>query len=880
MPSRARGYQYASSGIAIVLALTLASTSALASPKPFNIDSEEAPRSLLEFGRQSAMQILFASEKVKGVVTNAVHGNYEPLDALRMLLKGTPLVISEKADGVLVVGPRVTGRNSSTADPVLANGDGRSASLGQSDAVGAQYEPGNPPVSNSFSGSLPASGSDKNGLSEIVVTARKQSERLQDVPMSITALSGATLQASGALTVADIAREVPGLNVVSVGPGQNQLIIRGVSSSGGVPTVGFYIDDTPIESPLNFQAGSAMDPELLDLERVEVLRGPQGTLYGASSMGGTVKYLTTQPDLTLTQGYVKTTLSDTDGGGFNYGVSGLLNEPVIPGYVALRMTAFYRHEDGYIDRYPIDPNNYLGALPGPVTKDVNTEKSYGARISVEIKPSEGFTITPWFWIQRTDSGSPFTIDEPPGNFDYLIQTRDVSEPVTDEMRLAALTIDGNIQALDLTSTTSYRDRLFDAIEDDSKVAYYYFSPVPQSYVYPLGFNNYFGDHDFTEEMRGSASVGPVHGLLGLFYLHTDNYQATNLPIPEGYNAAFGTPFGNQPFYVSYNSSRTVQKAVFGEINVDVTRKLQATVGARVFEVTQTYGTFANGVFNGGLTTGLGASKDNGTNPKFELSYHFTPDLLAYATAAKGFRQGGPLVGLPVSLCDADLKTIGLNGFPSSFKADTLWNYELGAKTAWLDHRLTVNAAVYYIDWTNIQQLIALPTCGYSFTGNFGKATSKGSEVEVQYEPVPALRFTLGAAYNDATLTSTISGAQGQPGDTLENAPRWMGSVSAEYHREIAANISGYARFDFSTTTNQYNNFDKTSNYYNRPGYSLGNVRLGAKYRSWDAALFIENVANKHAETALPQSYAVDLPTTRRLSVNRPRTIGLDLRLDF
>ena len=625
--------------------------------------------------------------------------------------------------------------------------------------VFAQSQPPAAPVSSAT-----------EGLQEIVVTARKQSERLQDVPISITAVSGATLEASGALTVADIAREVPGLNVVSVGPGQNQIIIRGVSSSGGVPTVGFYIDDTPIESPDNL-AGSVMDPALFDLDRVEVLRGPQGTLYGASSMGGTVKYVTAQPDLMATQAYVKTMLSDTDGGGFNYGVSGLLNEPLIPGYVALRVNAFYLDEDGYIDRYPINPNNYLAALPGPVTNDINTESSYGMRVSLEIKPTENLSIKPWIWIQRTDLGAPFTIDDPPGSFQNLIQTRDVNEPITDKFGLAAITIDGNLPGVQLTSSTSYFDRLFDAVEDDSKVGYYYFSPVPQSYVYPLSYDNYFGDHDFTEEIRGSASAGPVHGLLGLFYLHTDNYTSTNLPIPAGYNAAFGTPFGNQTFYVSYASSQTVQKAVFGEINVDVTSKLQATVGARVFEVTQSVLGTTNGVFNGGFTESIGASKDTGTNPKYELSYHLTPDILAYATAAKGFRQGGPLTGLPANICDADLKAIGLSAFPTSFKADTLWNYELGAKSSWLDHRLTVNGAVYYIDWKNIQQLISLPTCGLAFTGNFGQAYSEGSELEIQYEPVPSLRLTLGAAYNEAELLSTVTGAQGQKGDTLEDAPK-------------------------------------------------------------------------------------------------------------
>jgi iron complex outermembrane recepter protein len=708
-------------------------------------------------------------------------------------------------------------------------------------------------------------------LAEVVVTARKVSERLQDVPISITAVSAETLKRSGAQTLADISREVPGLNVVTVGPGQNQIIIRGLSSSGGAPTAGFYIDDTPMD---------AMDPALFDLERVEVLRGPQGTLYGADSMGGTVRYVTRQPDLVATQHTVTAILSDTDGGGLNYEANGLLNEPLVSGRVAMRAVAFFRDQEGYIDRYPIDPNNYLGSLVGPVTRNVNIERTYGMRLGIKLRPSDAFSVTPSVWIQRTTLGAPFTFDDPPGSFANPIQTRDVTEPITDQLELYSVTIEANIQGLHVTASTSYRNRTFDAIEDNSKVIYFNLSPVPQSYVYPVPNDNYFANHVFTEEVRGSASVGSVHGLLGLFYSHQDNFSVFNQPIPPGYNAAFGTPFGDQLFFQGTDSNQEVQRAVYGEINVDVTQQLQATFGARVFSVTQyDYGVFT-GVFNGGYFAAGGSSYDSGTNPKFELSYRLAPDLLSYATAAKGFRPGGPLPGLTGVICNADLAALGLSSLPTSFKADTLWSYELGAKTAWLDNRLTINGAIYYIDWSNIQQNISLPTCGLNFTGNFGTAFSEGGELEIHYEPTSTLRLTLGAAYNEAKLLSTVVGAQGGKGDPLESTPKWMGSVSAEYHRQFGNAGSAYARLDFSTTSHQYNNFTPTSIYYNRAGYSLANVRVGAKHEAWDAALFINNAFNKRAETALPLSYAIDLPTTRRVSLNRPRTIGLEIRFDL
>ena len=198
----------------------------------------------------------------------------------------------------------------------------------------------------------------------------------------------------------------------------------------------------------------------------------------------------------------------------------------------------------------------------------------------------------------------------------------------------------------------------------------------------------------------------------------------------------------------------------------------------------------------------------------------------------------------------------------------------------MDHRLTVNGDVYYIDWKNIQQLILLPVCGFDFTGNFGTASSKGVELELQYQPIPSFRFALGSAYNEAVLTSTVTGSQGNVGDTLENAPKWPGNATAEYHVDFNSEISGFARMDFNTTSHEHNNFDPTTIYYNLPGYSLANLRIGAKQNRFQSSLFVNNLFNKHAETALYESYAINLPTARRIGLNRPRTIGIDLRCDW
>ena len=715
----------------------------------------------------------------------------------------------------------------------------------------------------------------KESLQEVIVTARKRTERLQDVPMSVAAVSAQDIQKAGAISLSDLGHEVAGLTVVSAAPGQNVITLRGLSGNN---TVGFYIDDTP----LTIGIGNAvqltnyvMDPALFDLSRVEVLRGPQGTLYGAGSFGGTVRYITNQPDLTETHATAKATLSDTDGGGFNEEVDGLVNVPLIPGDFGLRAMAFERDYDGYIDRYPTNPNNYLAALSGPVDHDINTEKTCGGRVALEAKPTDFFSATLAAYFQDMRLGAPFTFDSPPGTFDDPIQSRLLSEPSTDRFALYTLVMQGDLQNVHLMSSTAYSDRLVYNTEDDSKDLYFFFPQVGQ--VYPSPLYSEAGNHNFVEEIRASGSAGPVHALIGVFYAHAVSFGYLNWPTSAGYVPLFG----NEPTYYNWNDFLDVQKALFGELNIDLLPGLQATIGDRIYRQSQRYTLYINGVLNGGGATGPTEiqSEASGTTPKYELSYHVSPDILTYATAAEGYREGGPLYPFP-DTCAGDLANLGLSAAPTAYKPDTIWNYEAGAKTQWLDHRVTMNGAVYYIDWSNIQQNVTLPTCGFGFTGNFGTASSKGTELEAHYNPTDALELSVGLAYDEAKLTSTVPGAQGHAGQPLEYAPRWMGSGSIEYTRALWDRTSAYVRAGFSAISHADANYNAQSIYYNVAGYSLLNLRLGVTRDSWQGGFFINNALNKAAETELPLSNGIDLPTQRRVSLNRPRTIGIDVRYDY
>jgi outer membrane receptor protein involved in Fe transport len=711
-------------------------------------------------------------------------------------------------------------------------------------------------------------------LVDIVVTARKTTERLQDTPMSIAVITADAIEKTGATTLEDLGRETPGLTIISAAPGQNAITLRGLSGNN---TVGFYLDDTPLSigignavQPTNFD----MDPALFDLDRVEVLRGPQGSLYGASSFGGTVRYITNQPNLTEEHVTAKVIASGTENGGFNEEVDGLFNQPIIPGYLAVRAMVFDRNNSGYIDQYPTDPSNYLAVLPGPVNKDINTEQTFGGRIAIEAKPVDQFSATLAAYYQHMDLGAPFTFDAPPGSFSDPIQSRLVREPSTDQVQLYTLTLQGDVQPVHVTSSTSYMDRYVFNAEDDSKDLSFFF---PQAAVYPSTLYAEAGNHNFVEEMRASGGAGPVHGVVGLFYAHAVAYGTLNWPTPPQYEAAFGS----EPVYYNWNDFLDVQKATFGELDIDLLPGLQASLGDRIYQQSQRYAVYINGIFNGGVETPASShtSEARGTTPKYGLSYHVTPDVLTYATVAKGYREGGPLFPFP-SICAGDLAALGFSTPPTAYKPDTIWNYELGAKTEWLEHRLTMNGAVYYIDWTNIQQNVTLPTCGENFVGNFGSASSKGAEFEMNYDPVRVLKLTLSLSYNEAKLTSTVPGAAGQAGQTLEYAPRWTGATSAEYTHTVNADTSAYLRGDFSSTTREDTSYNSQSIYYNIAGYSLLNLRLGVKHLGWTGGLFVTNALDRHAETELPLSNGVDLQTQRRIALNRPRTIGVDIRFDY
>jgi iron complex outermembrane receptor protein len=722
-------------------------------------------------------------------------------------------------------------------------------------------------------------------LQGITVTAAKREQNIQKVPISMTAYSGEQLERQGVTSLLDLARIAPALNVASSGPGENNLVIRGISSSAGsAATVGYYLDDVPIAASSNaalLSTRGVIDPSVFDIARVEVLRGPQGTIYGSSSMGGTIKYVTNQPDTDSVEGRIKTDVSGTYHGGPNADINGVLNIPLMPGVVGLRVSAYYRDDDGYIDRYPVDPTNYLAAEPNSKKQDnVNTYKTYGTRIALLIKPDDTLTITPSFIYQYSKLGSPFTYDKIPSSLADPYQVRDVNENNIQKSSISNLAIHKQFQNFELMSSTSYFTRDVSLNDDASKVVNYFFG-FPT--VYPVPMHGDYKNNEFTEEVRATSKFdGPFQALVGAFYHNVSAPLSSSIPFPAGFNDTFGTPFpGFSTIYAGTRHANLDEYAIFGEVSYQVTDKLKASVGMRAFEVKQSFAQTGDGVFNGGYSSVTSSSKDYGSTPKFTLQYQLTPSNMIYATASEGYRPGGPNNPAPAALCGTEVASLGLSQSQlNKYGPDYLWNYELGMKTAWLDNRLTVDGSVYHIDWSRVQQQIVL-SCGFNITANFGNATSQGGELEVKFLPVDAVTLSAGIGYTDAYLKNDVPGTTAKTGDRLPNVPRLSGSTAAEYRRPVNAQYDGFVRADVSYVGRETFLYDRTSPFYSRGGFTTANIRFGVEGRNGiDVSFYANNLFDKRGETDLPVAISADLPTTRRVAVNQPRTIGMTFQYQY
>lgn len=721
---------------------------------------------------------------------------------------------------------------------------------------------------------------------EIIVTATRRSETLQNVPMSIHVMTAENLERQAATTFADYATSVPNLTFGTSGEGTTNsrtIAIRGI---GDRNTTGFYIDETPVPESL--------DPRVVDVSRIEVLRGPQGTLYGGRSMGGTVRLVTAQPDTGEMSGRVHAGIADTHGADRpSYQFDAMINLPLVEDKVAVRMVGIHQYDAGFMKR-EFGPE-------GSTTRvdNVARTRTNGASIAVLFKPAEDISLTPRVLYQETQmNGYPFTDLTLPGSGPVvleptsLIQRRqfDVPEASRDKWLLATFDIKLERDFGTFTSASSYFHRRSRDIDDqtDFIAAAFGVPPIPTTVEVRNNRDN------FIQEVRFASSFGgPFEFVSGLYYAHNKGKYAYPPNIIPGLDAAFeaanGFPLGTDLVYVTENPVKQVEKAAYTEITYEIVPQLSAIAGLRAFHVRTTSSKTADGLANGGLSVvPEKSSSESGVTPKFSLQYKFADDNQIFATAAKGFRPGGVNALIPASFgCLDELAELGLtNESAGSFKSDSVWSYEAGVKSRTFDRKLTLNATAFRIDWNSIQQLVRLQ-CGFGFRGNAGKAKSEGIEIEAALRPAEGLSLEAAFGYTDAKFTETVLTTRRAKGDRVPEIAKYTASFAASYDFPLSNAIDGFVYGDYryigkSTSGNNANTDPDTGTLIPRirPSYEIVNVRGGVRFGNYEIAAYVKNLTDERASLSDNVAAAVEAPGRARVYINTPRSIGIEARVNF
>lgn len=741
-------------------------------------------------------------------------------------------------------------------------------------------------------------------LEEVIVTATKRDVSIQDVPLAITALDARTLQQEMIRDILDVAQHVAGLSFTTALPGRTTLVLRGVSPVGGQPTVGMYLDDVPMTGNISLLQGMTQ-PRIFDVGRVEVLKGPQGTLYGAGSLGGAVKFVGVKPDPEGFDAFALAGVSGTEGGDTSYEAQGLINVPLFSDRGALRIGGAYRHDGGYVDRVAGGDwaDLYLrtdAATLAPVERpsgntvnaqDVNDLDSTSGKVSLLFEPSDTSEILATLNYWRTEAGD-FGVAW--GNLAERQQSFVLDQPIQEEVILGSLSIEKRWSGVTLNSLTGYFQRDNDLTAD---YTFFYRSLLGQG---PFGFlfETNPGDRiqahksdTWSQEFR-LASNDPgarLQWLAGVYGSRTENELELRLHS-HGISEIIPPPLAplvvDDVVYGSDPTSTAEQLAVFGELTYAITDKLDLTVGARWFDYQIRSRSQAWGVLNGG--TGPDerlSSSEDGLNPKFTLAYAFDDDHMAYALASKGFRPGGPNIAVPTSQCAADLENLGLTEAPKSHKSDSLWNYEIGSKNTLLDQRMTLNGAIYYIDWSDIQQQVLLIGCGIPFLGNFGKAETRGAELEMEARLASRWLMGLGLAYADTEIKETVTGVTAQVGDPMLGVPELMANAYLQYEVPTGSDRTWRARVDYQYRDSQLTAFERTMTvglqtggtavvpYAGRVQAAASNTDLsfGLGTRQFDYTLYVRNVFDEDVPV-VAEPLRID-----QSGLPRPRTYGFEVR---
>lgn len=743
-------------------------------------------------------------------------------------------------------------------------------------AFGAALIPTSPAWAQTASASADADG--VLASADIIVTASKRETRLQETPASITALSGNLLQSASITGVNDLAKAVPGLTVNDGGAGQRRITLRGVRSAGEAQ-VGIYYDEAPVASPpgtTSDAGGNQSDFNLFDVDRVEVLRGPQGTLYGASSMGGTLRVIYRKPDFRF-GGSAEVSANSVAHGGLGYNLNAELNVPIVNDLLAVRGVYYHRYQDGWID----NPTLHL--------TDLNTERTDGGRLIARLTPAPWFTLDAAAYFQDSKA-RPATWMPSAGRYTSSNRAQLL---FYDKSQLYTVTGTAKLGFADLIATGTYQNRDAVIIRDPNfllSTSYnnvtscrrhftaavcatsqgmtdfnnYVSSVTPLSYYAPQNTKNWTGEirlQSYTSQWIGWTA--------GFYYANRKSLIDSRGMLVDGQ----GAPIDSAPLvFDRHIDDRLRQIAGFGEVSLKPLPGLTVTGGLRYYDYRRTVA--------GDTTKGFDLinfaiqpwtvreNSEKGWLYKANISWQATPTILLYAQAASGFRPGGAnqVLGLPQSF--------------TPYQADSLWTYEAGAKTTALSGAILLNLTGFITDWKNMQ--VSGTSGTFAFLTNAGSARVKGLEAEAAVAPLAGLQFSVNATALDARLTEDqvngLVSAPGRKGDRIPNIPKFSFTFAGQYERQIANGLKALIRADLNHVGASYADFRPTAITYRKVGdYDLVNARIGVSADRWGAYLFVNNLFDTIARTNAANVLGGTLET---VTTAPPRTIGIDLTTKF
>jgi iron complex outermembrane receptor protein len=863
-----------------------------------NIPAEGLGPALSTLAKERGFQIVYVSEELNGFRTQGAKGEFTSEEALNQLLSGTGFTfryIDDKTVTIVSIKSTLDMVSPAppAADPSSAPSTGDQPQEGaKSDSLRLAQANQGVAQSSSTVGSDAQSSSGRSSnspqLTEVVVTAQKKTERLMDVPVPVTVLDTQALAENNLNRIQDYYASVPGLNLFSSptapGTGTQYLQIRGVGNTAyGSPTVALMIDGVPFGSSTGIGNGEEQNPDIdpNDLARIEVLKGPQGTLYGADSLGGVINFVTQDPSTSAFSGRVQMLGDGVLGGGLGYGLRGSVNIPVSDA-LAFRVSGFTRQDPGYIENITTGQTN------------VNFVNVYGGHIAALWHVSDTVSVKVSALVQNTDSNGPGGINSslnangsfPPTSGDLQQTGLPGTGTANTQVQAYSATLNAKISTVDVTSVSGYGINKLSWDQDVSGIPYY------------VGANAYAGNNGmpqllnvmgssllaqtetekFSEELRFSSSLGSwLNWLGGLFYTHEAQPNSfIDFHANDVVAGAYEGTVLDESFPTTFS-----EYAIFGDLTFHPTDRFDLQLGARESWNKQTSDALISGIatpyYYVGQVSPYAEPGLRGSDHAFTYlitpDYKISPDMMVYARIASGYQIGGPnLQPLPA-------------GAPTAYRPSTTRNYEVGLKGDTFDHRLTVDASIYYIDWRDIQiNVFAPPPAVINYNTNGGRAKSEGIELSLQARPIIGTTISVTGDFDDAELTQNFppnSNSVGVAGDRLPYSSRFSGTLDVAQDVLHVGDSTGFVGASVSYVGLRYGEFScpGCGARFSYPAYAVINTRAGDRVGPWNVNLFLNNVANRRGITG--GTYAGNLDTPGYfVQVIQPRTVGASVTKSF